>query len=134
MTTMIEVSLDDLSGRALDWATGQALGWVSYPEDSVECGDLWHTDPSRAPHGPVIQTSVWRPSSNRVQAFDLMVEHIAGIDRCCGDGGFYARHKLRTCDGDQQYGETLQVAICRAVVFAGCGRRVSVPLRLVAKP
>ena len=28
------------------------LGWIDYPEDSVERGIYWHRDASKAPFGP----------------------------------------------------------------------------------
>lgn len=30
------------------------LGYVDFPSDSVEQGDTWHENPSRAPFGPTI--------------------------------------------------------------------------------
>lgn len=75
MSKMIEVKVADLIGPALDWAVGSALGWVCYPEDSIECGNTWHMGGDRAPFGPVIRTTDWRPSTDWAQAGTLIKKY-----------------------------------------------------------
>lgn len=39
----------------------KALGWVDYPEDSVEPDRFWYQDKAKAPFGPRIAKHAWRP-------------------------------------------------------------------------
>jgi len=39
-------------------------------------------------------------------------------------GGWYVRSQDKPCDGDQVYGETVLVAVCRAIVRAAFGDEV----------
>lgn len=57
-------SVNDLIGKALDYAVAKAKGWIDYPDDSIECGSIWHTDPSRAPYGEFIDKRHWNPSTD----------------------------------------------------------------------
>jgi hypothetical protein len=42
---------DELTGKRLNWAVGIARGWLTYPTDSMEGGQYFHTTPSIAPLG-----------------------------------------------------------------------------------
>tara|TARA_R110000796_G_C14209960_1_gene393103 strand:+ start:64 stop:489 length:426 start_codon:yes stop_codon:yes gene_type:complete len=42
---------DELIGKRLNWAVGIARGWLTYPTDSMERGQYFHTTPSIAPLG-----------------------------------------------------------------------------------
>jgi len=41
----------ELTGKRLNWAVGIARGWLTYPTDSMERGQYFHTTPSIAPLG-----------------------------------------------------------------------------------
>lgn len=41
----------ELRGKRLNWAVGIARGWITYPTDSMERGQYFHTTPSIAPLG-----------------------------------------------------------------------------------
>lgn len=127
----VEVKTSELTGAALDWAVGSAQGWVTYPNDSIERGDIWHTDPEKAPFGRTMRVANFQPSTNWNQGGPLIDKHIIDLTFTYGGPGFYARHRDKPCDGDQQYGETALIATCRAHVFAKLGDAVNVPAELI---
>jgi hypothetical protein len=47
----MRIRTSELTGHTLDRAVGKALGWITYPSDSIEHGQWYHTNPSIAPHG-----------------------------------------------------------------------------------
>ena len=47
----MKVRIAEAEGPTLDWAVAKCLGWVTYPTDSIEHGDWYHTNAAIAPHG-----------------------------------------------------------------------------------
>lgn len=60
---MTDAELNDLVARK--------LGWIDYPEDSIEMGSYWHMEAARAPHGRRMLKRDWNPCKNGDQAFRL---------------------------------------------------------------
>lgn len=63
MTTSYESKLDII---------GRAIGWVDYPNDSIEQGNVWHLDSSRAPFGPIMNKQDWVPHKDIKHAMALL--------------------------------------------------------------
>lgn len=53
--------MNNLTDNELVDLAARAQGWIDYPNDSVEQGSGWHLDAARAPFGPSMYKSVWRP-------------------------------------------------------------------------
>ena len=124
--TFVEIKTSELIGGALDWAVGRAEGL-----------DVRNTKRSVWVRGTVPATGLrvcddyWMPSTTWEQGGPLIDKHIAELAFTYGGPGFYARHRHKSCDGDQQHGETALIATCRAIVFAKLGDTVSVPAELI---
>lgn len=122
----IEVKTAELSGQALDDAVAVAIGWIRYPDDSVEHGDTWHLDSHTAPFGRVMPRSAWHPSTDWSQCGPLIEKYRVGLDvrPCTGRWDAY-------CDRWVNFNESPLVAACRAIVAAKLGGMVQVPAELV---
>lgn len=79
----------DLEGADLDTAVARALGWIDYPEDSVEHGDTWHMQPEKAPFGAIRRKSDWQPSINPNQGMNI-IEEFGIATRKHSNGTWYA--------------------------------------------
>ena len=150
-SVLVDVAVKDLSGAALDWAVAKALGYVDYPDDSVEQGAWWYTDPVKAPFSERIRKADWKPSTDWRQGGPL-------FDKCeielirFGEHAWYQRDPqwnqkpcvgavirhapYDTVSGDIHIeecmtGETRLIAACRAIVAAKLGDIVKVPACLV---
>lgn len=102
----------------------RAQGWIDFPSDSVEMGSRWHMDAQRAPFGPAMNKSAWRPFTNLHAAFELALalritidmrnftvlckrwEGSAYVDRVIE---YYADHAVES------------LAVCRAIVRCAAG-------------
>lgn len=124
-------SVKELTGTELDYAVGKAQGWINYPSDSIECGDTWHCDASRAPFGPIINLSDYSPTKDAYQCLKLVKEFSITI---------YAPHHLHKNEqepfGAQIYivnnphvvrGRTLEEAVCRCFVISKGITQLEIP-------
>jgi len=59
----------------LDEQVAEALGWIRYPEDSIEHGTIWHMDADKAPFGRTMDVRDFEPSTNWYQGGKLLEEH-----------------------------------------------------------
>lgn len=133
-TVLVDVAVKDLSGAALDWAVAKALGYVDYPDDSVEQGAWWYTDPVKAPFSERIRKVDWKPSTDWRQGGPVLVSRGVSL-RCiaplnaweadCWDDSVVPS---RYC---QSEAETPLVAACSSIVAAKLGDIVKVPACLV---
>jgi hypothetical protein len=118
------VKVAALAGQALDWAVAKCKGWITYPTDSVEQGDWYHTDAASAPLG-YAHNRVYRkdfsPSSNWAQGGPLI--DLAGIAVSFGPQ-WTAVHNQRL---GTVTGHTPLIAICRCYVASQLGDEVEVP-------
>lgn len=122
---MTLVKTSELVGRALDYAVGLAQGWVVYPNDSIEHGEIWHLNSKCAPFGQVMRVEDFRPSTCWSQCGPLIEKYRVGI--YCD----YTPNETITANvtgsGSVATGETFLVAACRAIVAAYVGEDVEVP-------
>ena len=127
MNDLIEVKTAELTRLALDWAVARALGFVDYPEDSVEQGAWWYTDPLKAPFGERIYKADWKPSTDWRQGGPLVEGYAVSLETRPGDGWLAQVRGCQTATADL----TPLMAVCRAVVVAKLGDIVNVPAYLV---
>ena len=139
MGQMIKAKTEDLIDMALDWAVAKAEYDIELELHAVCCGNgEWGGNPAEPPECcgvPVHEMYYcgfrWSPSTDWNQGGPLLERYIIDLSFTYGGPGFYVRHCDKSCDGDQQYGDTALIAVCRAVVFAKLGNVVSVPAELV---
>lgn len=137
MKGRIEVKTADLTGKTLDWAVaiatkGEVLvypdGGFCPPEGSVSLNTddstLWLNDGER-------NEEAWSPSTDWAQAGPLIDANSFEVTKECGG---WAAIRERYCGEPIRWwpeGETIQVAVCRAIVAAKFGDEVMVPKELV---
>lgn len=108
--------MSDLTGLELCDAVARVLGWVDYPTDSAECGDRWHTEPSKAPFGPTIRKADFRPDLNWSQCGKLIDD--LGIEfKWLTDATVEAHSIILSSTGVAIEGH--RIAACRAIAAAG---------------
>lgn len=129
----VDVAVKDLSGAALDWAVAKALGYVDYPDDSVEQGAWWYTDPVKAPFSARIRKVDWEPSTDWRQGSPVIASGLISLvyepvdaPGAAGEWCAWFRH-----DSPQFRHQSQLVAGCRALVAATLGDIVKVPAGLV---
>lgn len=141
---LVDVAVKDLSGEALNWAVGKALGWVDYPDDSIEQGAWWYTDPVKAPFCERIRKVDWKPSIDWRQGGELIDNHyinLLDVSKWPSPGvPPVERVWAAALDSDVSYfgfvgrsmsGGSPLIAVCRALVDAKLGDIVKVPACLV---
>ena len=129
----------DLIGRALDYAVGMANGWITYPTDSIEQGEWYHTTPQIAPRGHEhnrIRRDGYRPSKDWVDGGPIIEREGIDVRRYEWEGPsmkvlswsaqFYGTEK--PCE---QYGPTPLVAAMRCFVLSKLGKEVEIPQELL---
>ncbi|MGQ7956485.1 phage protein NinX family protein [Pseudomonas sp. SP16.1] len=119
---MIEVKTADLTGPALDWAVGIAVGGVQKPlqfADNIDAPfwDAWIFPDEYA-------CTRWSPSTEWHQGGRLIDQHLPLFTFCRGQ----VRAEMI---GKVALGDTYLIAACRAIVAAKLGESVSVPSSLV---
>jgi hypothetical protein len=122
------VVVDGIPLSQLDDAVARALGWIDYPDDSIEHGRYWHIMPDKAPFGRRLEKSYWHPSTSWRQA-GLLIEkdriHIEHKDGCVG--AYYHRyHPFGYCNG-----KTVLEAVCRIFVLERMRKTVTHPIEIV---
>ena len=123
----MKIRTADLLGAQLDYHTARAQG---IPAERLEIRRVPRTDTLicvlHLPRDPLIGPDFVRhnPSEAWHLAGALIEQHKPCLEPCWGGEGYYVRSKDKPCDGDQIYGPTPQVAICRAVVRAAFGGEV----------
>lgn len=140
MTTQVKtvvIETQNLEGLALNWAVAKALGWMDYPEDSIDQGVHWYLDPERAPYCPRIAKIDWMPTNDWRQAGALVDDHIKRMGDCSEPvNGWDAipegkQYFVMNHDSNMAFGSTKRIAVCRAVVLAKLGTSVEVPAVLL---
>ncbi|CAD5377320.1 conserved hypothetical protein [Pseudomonas sp. OF001] len=139
---MAELKTANLEGLALDWAVAKSIGWVNYPEDSVEHGKIWHIEPTKAPFGRIMSAESWKPSTTWAQGGPLLVEHdiifrkyhrpdspdhgkyYAMVHRDSGQIVHWSRRTSLT-------GPTPLIAAMRCLVAYGLGDTIDIPEELL---
>ncbi len=132
----IKVKTGKLVGPDLNWAVAKALGWINYPEDSLERGAYWHTDLERAPFGKCIRLSEWNPSTDMNQGGKLLGKIGISLNyRGKGDQGpvsefdWQALHPT-ACYHSRKvagYGPDFLTAAMRCIALAFFGEHIDIP-------
>ena len=130
-SVLVDVAVKDLSGAALDWAVGKALGWVDYPEDSIEQGEWWYTDPAKAPFSERIRKVDWKPSSSWRQGGPLIGKYQVNLHSPQHSDDCWAAWVTIRGQDFAQGGFQPLIAVCRAIVASQHGDIVKVPACLV---
>lgn len=141
---------NELTGAALDWAVGIANGWITYPTDSIEQGQYFHTNPAIAPlghqHNRVLVEN-YTPSTNWAQGGPIIEREQIGTlfdsgsachkpcwfatpdDQsisCSYEGEFFDPTFMVT-ESFGRYGPTPLIAAMRCYVASKLGDEVALP-------
>lgn len=122
MTTMIEVKVAELSGKALDWAVAQAEG---IPVKFNQPDDMWPL------HTSELMSNVPRYSTDWSQGGTLIDKHKIEFAFVRGKLGAFITSSAYERDDPDAFGPDHLVAAMRAIVAAKLGDTVSVPAELV---
>lgn len=126
---MTQVKVSEAEGVVLDNLVALALGWKFYPDDSIEQGSRWHTDPIKAPFGPWVWRHNFRPSIDWDQAGPIIFREnisLAGMDP------MHDYWSAMTQYGANKYdGPTPLIAAMRCFVASKLGHVVEVPDELI---
>jgi hypothetical protein len=124
----------ELTGAALDWAVGIANGWVTYPTDSVERGQYFHTNRLIAPRGHehnLIRVESFQPSTDWAQGGPIIEREEIDV--------LMEQQDLKTWAAEiyhspkayiRQRGRTPLIAAMRCFVASKLGNDVEVPKEL----
>lgn len=129
------IKTSELSGAALDLAVGIALGWVTYPDDSIERGDTFHCEPEKAPFGKILKVKDFLPSTDWGQGGPI-IEYEGIKTLKCNDlyfpkgnenGDYWepcykASYKQKT-----EYGTSTLIAAMRCFVAGNLGDVIELP-------
>lgn len=75
---MKTIKVSEATPIQLDWLVAKAQGWVDYPEDSIEQGEVWYIEPDKAPFGRILNKSWFRPATNWAQGGPIIErEHLS---------------------------------------------------------
>lgn len=123
----IEFQVGDLKGAGLDYFTGIACGFISPLPHPLHTIEYWLTD----------QPRVWVPSTHLDQCSRFIDQYKMNISHYKGRNGQWICQAEILNDAflvdDScicQTGETLAIAVCRAVCAARFGKTVTIPKRL----
>jgi Protein of unknown function (DUF2591) len=117
----------ELEGAQLDWAVGKANGWISYPTDSMERGEIWHTESEKAPFGKLI--SGYHPSTDWAQAGPIIEDEKLGIVHAWEGAEWLA--SAFSPEAPVVTGPTPLIAAMRCYVASKLGDEVEIPEELL---
>jgi hypothetical protein len=80
MKLLVEDKMKSYSDEELRDLTGRALGWIDYPTDSIERGEVWHLDAATAPQGRILPKYEWDPLNCSIDALSLAVDLCLHVD------------------------------------------------------
>lgn len=125
---MTQVKVSEAVGVVLDNLVALALGWKFYPDDSIEQGSRWHTDPIKAPFGPRVWRHNFSPSIDWAQGGPIIEESRIGVYPSDAKSGQWAARNLELT---HIYGPTPLIAAMRCYVISKLGEEVDVPDGLI---
>lgn len=120
----MKIKVSELTGDALDYLVAKANGWVNYPTDSIERGQVWHMDAKNAPYGPVTSREAFRPSTDWAQGGPIIERELLLVDYKGKGLWFSFDNKRGSVTGE---GETPLEAAMRCYVASKLGDEVNVP-------
>lgn len=121
----------ELIGHALNRAVAKALGWIDYPNDSIERGSKWHCDPENAPFGRVMWKENFSPSTNWSQGGPIIEREKIDVFSTSNGNLWCAQSDVRVFNG---YGPTPLIAAMRCYVASKLGDEVEIPEELCTSP
>lgn len=128
----MKIKTSELTGPALDYAVAKANAWVDYPIDSVERGEIWHTQPAKAPFGMMLRKTAFRPSTNWAQGGPIIEREKMDISHHEGLwGANWIRQLGEDGDGYRAYGPTPLIAAMRCYVASKLGDEVEILEELI---
>lgn len=126
---MKTIKVSEATPIQLDWLVAKAQGWVDYPEDSIEQGEVWHIEPDKAPFGRILNKSWFRPATNWAQGGPLIEREKITLKPNGPIWVAYAKGKLVDIVYPME-GQTPLIAAMRAFVISKLGETVGVPEEL----
>ena len=125
----MKVLTKELSGLALNWAVAKAKGWKDYPEDCVEAGRFWHTQPERAPFDPVIPKETWQPAYKWEHGGPIIEREVVQLEpHFTPEKGSYWAAWIKQQRND---GSTPLIAAMRCFVASKLAEEIDVPEELL---
>ena len=125
----------ELIDAALDWAVAKALGYTDSPDDSLEHGTIWHTEPDKTPFGRFIDKQRFQPSTNWTIAGPLIERERIDLLGCVyGPAGDWTASRPRERHVGWRHlatGPTPLVAAMRCLVMSRLGDEVEIPEELL---
>lgn len=121
--TMVQVKVSEISGSALDWAVGLCMGWEYRKCRNLTCMGWYDGNQEN------FRCDSWRPSTEWSHCGKLIELHKVMLCYPTEDGDPWEASCM--FDPEWSYGETPQIAACRAIVASKFGDTVSVPAELV---
>lgn len=64
----------------LDLAIGHALGWITYPDDGMEHGSIFHMNPETSPFGGICSVHHFNPTREWRDIMPYVIKHRVPID------------------------------------------------------
>lgn len=113
----------ELVGEELDYWVAKALGWVDYPDDSIERGSMWHCEPDKTPFGRVLSKRHFRPSTDWQDGGRLIESlriDVVAYTNEKGDAVWFASNNGE----DRCFADTPLVAAMRHIVYVKFGEDV----------
>lgn len=78
----IDMLTDPEYDDVLNKMSGFTMGWITYPSDSLERGNHFHTDPVKAPFGKSFPVWEWHPLTcayNHTQLFETHIDTLLQV-------------------------------------------------------
>lgn len=120
---MKEVNVEDLTGKQLDWAVGQALNGNKLFFKAFGAEMLGRTITSAAASGRLSPSKKWEQCGPIIEHFNIEFYTSCGFEACIND--------IESMTATTLYGESHLEAACRAVVAFKLGDVVQIPDELV---
>ena len=84
----MKIKVSEATPSQLDWLVAKAQGWVTYPTDSKEQGQWYHTNAAIAPMGYEhnrVHIRDFKPSTDWAQGGPIIEDEVITISDCeCG--------------------------------------------------
>ena len=116
----VTIKTEDLTGSALDWAVAKAVGQLDFVMVTEASHALIHLDG----HG-------WAPSTDWSQGAPLIERFSMMIDKNFEEFSTPEQPWFAQTDFYWEVGQTVLIAICRAVVRRQLGDTVNIPVELI---
>lgn len=130
----MKIKVSNTTNIQLDWLVAKCLGWVTYPTDSIEHGDWYHTNAAIAPQGHEhnrIHRKYFSPSTDWAQGGPIIEREEIAAKPSYRDGAILMweadSNKLNDDEGMEKYGPTPLIAAMRCLVASKLGDEVEVP-------